>query len=101
MADVELKRAAEMAYREAVPDEPSGDPVLLVHGFPQSSYMWRHLIPALAMAGRRVIAPDLPGYGDSDLERPGPGSAMSRRWSASGRLSALSDSCSSTTTGEA
>ena len=71
MADVELKRAAEMAYREAVPDEPSGDPVLLVHGFPQSSYMWRHLIPALAMAGRRVIAPDLPGYGDSALEPPG------------------------------
>jgi haloalkane dehalogenase len=71
MADGELKRAAGMAYREAAADEPSGDPVLLVHGFPQSSYMWRHLIPALATAGRRVVAPDLPGYGDSELEPPG------------------------------
>jgi hypothetical protein len=36
MADVGLKRAAGMAYREAAPDEPSGDPVLLVHGFPRA-----------------------------------------------------------------
>jgi haloalkane dehalogenase len=68
---VELKREGEMAYREALPDDPSGaDPVLLVHGFPQSSYMWRHLMPAIAASGRRAIAPDLIGYGDSPPDAP-------------------------------
>ncbi|MBA2522793.1 MAG: hypothetical protein H0V25_05615 [Solirubrobacterales bacterium] len=41
MLDVELKREGTIAYREAVPQAPeSGDPVMIVHGFPQSSYMW-------------------------------------------------------------
>src|SRR2546426_2657853 len=46
-------------------------PALCIHGWPQSSYMWRHLLPALASAGRRVLAPDLPGFGDSPPDRPG------------------------------
>jgi haloalkane dehalogenase len=70
VTDVELKREGAIAYREAVPERPSADPVLLVHGFPQSSYMWRHLLPAIADAGRRAIAPDLIGYGDSPPDRP-------------------------------
>jgi pimeloyl-ACP methyl ester carboxylesterase len=51
-------------YREAGPrDAPV---VLLLHGFPTSSHMFRNLIPALA--GRyRVIAPDYPGFGQSDM----------------------------------
>src|SRR5947208_14328479 len=44
---------------------------LLVHGYPESSYMWRHALPALARAGWRAIAPDLPGYGDSEPDPPG------------------------------
>ena len=72
MAGIELKRAGDIAYREALPDDPSGaNPVLLLHGFPESSYMWRHLLPAIAAAGRRAIAPDLPGYGDSPPDPPG------------------------------
>ena len=43
-----------------------GDPVLLLHGWPQHWYMWRHQIPVLAGAGYRVIAPDLRGFGWSD-----------------------------------
>ena len=39
-----------------------GEPVLLLHGFPQSSYEWRHLLPALARAGFRAVAPDQRGY---------------------------------------
>ena len=70
MAQVELKREGAIAYREAVPTQPTGDPVLLIHGFPQSSYMWRHLLPVIADAGRRAIAPDLMGYGDSPPDRP-------------------------------
>src|SRR6478672_2355545 len=49
-----------------VVDEGSGPPVLLLHGFPDSSALWRHQIPALVDAGHRVIAPDLRGFGASD-----------------------------------
>ena len=56
-----------LAYREA----GHGDPVLLVHGYPESSYMWRHVLPALAAAGRRAVAPDLAGFGDSPPDPPG------------------------------
>jgi haloalkane dehalogenase len=46
---------------------------LLVHGYPESSYMWQHALPALADAGWRAHAPDLPGYGDSESAGPGCG----------------------------
>jgi len=49
-----------------VVDEGSGMPVVLLHGFPDSSYLWRHQIPVLVDAGFRVIAPDLRGFGQSD-----------------------------------
>jgi pimeloyl-ACP methyl ester carboxylesterase len=47
-------------------DEGAGPAVLLLHGFPDSSHLWRHQVPALAGAGLRVIAPDLRGFGASD-----------------------------------
>jgi pimeloyl-ACP methyl ester carboxylesterase len=47
-------------------EEGEGYPVLLLHGFPDSSHLWRNQIPALAAAGFRVIAPDLRGFGRSD-----------------------------------
>jgi pimeloyl-ACP methyl ester carboxylesterase len=50
-------------FREAGPKD--GPVVLLLHGFPTSSHMFRRLIPALADK-YRVIAPDYPGYGQSD-----------------------------------
>jgi pimeloyl-ACP methyl ester carboxylesterase len=40
--------------------------VVLLHGWGVSAYLWRHTIPALAGAGWRVFAPDLPGHGLSD-----------------------------------
>lgn len=46
-------------------DQGSGEPVLLLHGYPQSSSCWRHQIPELAMS-HRVIAPDWPGFGRSE-----------------------------------
>jgi haloalkane dehalogenase len=71
-AEIELKRIGDIAYREAVPtDGEVAEPVLCVHGWPQSSYMWRHLLPAVAAEGRRAIALDLPGFGESPPVRPG------------------------------
>ncbi len=46
--------------------EGEGEPVLLLHGFPDSHKLWRYQVPALAAAGYRVIAPDLRGFGQSD-----------------------------------
>ncbi len=43
-----------------------GPLVLLLHGFPQFWWSWRHQLTALAAAGYRVVAPDLRGYGASD-----------------------------------
>ncbi len=42
-----------------------GPPIILVHGFPELAYSWRHQLPALAAAGYRAIAPDMRGYGGS------------------------------------
>jgi len=65
----ELLTAAGMAYRDA--GDGDAPPVLLLHGYPESSYMWRELMPALADAGWRAIAPDLRGFGDSPPDPPG------------------------------
>jgi haloalkane dehalogenase len=64
-----LGRAAGLAYRMAGDSEERV--ALLVHGYPESSYMWEGVLPALAQAGWRAIAPDLPGYGDSEPDPPG------------------------------
>ena len=59
--------AAGLAYREAGEGE---DVALLVHGYPASSYMWEPVLPVLAEAGWRAVAPDLAGYGDSPADPP-------------------------------
>jgi haloalkane dehalogenase len=62
--------AREMAYVEV----GQGDPIVLLHGNPTSSYLWRNVLPHLEPFGR-CIAPDLLGMGDSDkLPDSGPGS---------------------------
>ncbi len=43
-----------------------GPLVLLVHGWPESWYSWRHQLPALAAAGYHAVAPDMRGYGKTD-----------------------------------
>jgi haloalkane dehalogenase len=54
-------RGSRMHYVEA----GQGDPILLLHGNPTSSYLWRNVIPHLSGVGR-CIAPDLIGFGKSD-----------------------------------
>lgn len=53
-----------MAYVDEGPRE--ADPVLLLHGEPSWSFLYRTMIPVLAEAGSRVVAPDLVGFGRSD-----------------------------------
>ncbi len=48
----------------------SGEPVVLLHGFPETSHAWRKVMPALA-AHYTVLAPDLRGFGDSDRPETG------------------------------
>jgi haloacetate dehalogenase len=47
-----------------------GAPVILLHGFPETSYAWRQQVPELAKK-YRVIAPDLRGYGETDKPATG------------------------------
>ena len=59
-----------LAFRE---ERPEGEPVgtlLCVHGFPESSWMWRGVLRAAAAAGWRAIAPDLPASGGSAPDPP-------------------------------
>ena len=50
-------------------EEGDGPLVVLLHGFPEFSYSWRHQLPALARAGFRAVAPDMRGYGQSPKPR--------------------------------
>ncbi|MGH9031129.1 MAG: alpha/beta fold hydrolase [Acidimicrobiia bacterium] len=52
--------------RVAFTDHGEGAPVLLLHGCPFSSVVWRNVIPPLAQAGHRCVAPDLLGLGDTE-----------------------------------
>jgi pimeloyl-ACP methyl ester carboxylesterase len=73
VADETLRRV-ELAHRYAdlgnvrlhYVEAGEGPLVLLLHGFPQFWYEWRHQIPALVEAGFRVVAPDMRGYNLSD-----------------------------------
>ncbi|NJP98533.1 alpha/beta hydrolase [Nonomuraea sp. FMUSA5-5] len=56
----------------------SGSPVVLLHGFPQTHLMWRHVAADLA-ADHTVICPDLRGYGDSDKPADPDGLTYSKR----------------------
>jgi len=57
----------DLFYREA--GDPTAPAIVLLHGFPTSSYMFRNLIPQLART-RHVIAPDYPGFGQSAMPDP-------------------------------
>src|SRR5262245_58029821 len=60
MRTITLKDGITVAYRE----RGSGAPVLLLHGWPTSSYLWRDVMPAIA-EHNSVVAIDLPGFGGS------------------------------------
>jgi len=53
----------DMHVLEAGHEAPDRPLVLLLHGFPELAFSWRHVLPALAAAGWHAVAPDLRGYG--------------------------------------
>ncbi|WAC97550.1 alpha/beta fold hydrolase [Streptomyces sp. NA13] len=59
------RTVATPAGRTHLVEQGTGPLVLLVHGFPESWYSWRHQLPALAAAGYRAVAIDVRGYGRS------------------------------------
>lgn len=58
------KKAKVLGSTMAYVEHGSGDPIVLLHGNPTSSFLWRKVIPELSGLGR-CIAPDLVGMGDS------------------------------------
>jgi soluble epoxide hydrolase/lipid-phosphate phosphatase len=61
-----LSDGTTYGYVNIIPSHASNPTFLLLHGYPSSSYDWRHQIGGLQSAGYGVIAPDLLGYGDTD-----------------------------------
>jgi pimeloyl-ACP methyl ester carboxylesterase len=58
-----MLEANGLRFHARVAGPVRGPLVLLLHGFPESSYGWRHQMEPLAAAGLRVVAPDQRGYG--------------------------------------
>jgi pimeloyl-ACP methyl ester carboxylesterase len=65
MAEITHRIVVANGIRLHVAECGDGPVVLLIHGFPESWYSWRHQLPALAAAGYRAIAMDVRGYGRS------------------------------------
>jgi epoxide hydrolase A/B len=63
---IDLQTIDTGAARLRVAVAGEGPLIVLVHGFPESWYSWRHQIPVLVEAGFRIAAPDVRGYGGSD-----------------------------------
>jgi len=61
----EAQSVSVNGIRLAVHEAGDGPAVVLLHGFPELAFSWRHQLPALASAGYRAIAPDQRGYGAS------------------------------------
>jgi pimeloyl-ACP methyl ester carboxylesterase len=70
MPDINHRTIATNGINLHIAEAGSGPVVLLVHGFPESWYSWRHQLPALAAAGYHAVACDVRGYGRSDAPQP-------------------------------
>ncbi|KAK7397159.1 hypothetical protein VNO78_18326 [Psophocarpus tetragonolobus] len=63
---IEHRRVEVNGIKMHVAEKGKGPVVLLLHGFPELWYSWRHQIVGLSSLGYRVVAPDLRGFGDTD-----------------------------------
>ncbi|KAK3114800.1 hypothetical protein LTR53_006496 [Teratosphaeriaceae sp. CCFEE 6253] len=64
---VQISEAIRLAYRDVKPTGDQRGTIVLIHGFPQTSYQFRHIMPLLAAEGYRCVAPDYRGAGKSSL----------------------------------
>jgi pimeloyl-ACP methyl ester carboxylesterase len=62
--------ANEIGFHALAAGPEDGPLVLLLHGFPELARSWRHQLTALAAAGYRAVAPDMRGYGETELRGP-------------------------------
>lgn len=65
-AEITQRRVRTNGIELNIAEAGEGPLVLLLHGFPESWYSWRHQLAPLAAAGYRAVAPDMRGYGKSD-----------------------------------
>ena len=63
--NVEISNGLRVHYLEANLSKNQKPTALLLHGFPELSFSWRKIMPALADEGFRIIAPDMRGYGQT------------------------------------
>jgi len=66
-----VRSVSPRGFSQVTVDEGSGCPILLVHGWPETKRIWWRNVAPLAAAGFRVIAPDLRGFGESDVAPDG------------------------------
>lgn len=66
MAEITQRTVQTNGITMRIAEAGEGPLVLLLHGFPESWYSWRHQLPALAEAGYHAVAPDVRGYGGTD-----------------------------------
>src|SRR3712207_6269312 len=66
MTEISHRVVETNGIRMHVAEAGNGPLVVLLHGFPESWYSWRHQLRALAQAGYHVVAPDQRGYGLTD-----------------------------------
>ena len=66
LSGINQRRVGTNGIEVNIAEQGEGPLVLMLHGFPESWYSWRHQIPAVAGAGFHAVAPDMRGYGKSD-----------------------------------
>lgn len=76
MSEIRHRFIESNGIRMHLAEQGEGPLVLLLHGFPELWYSWRHQLPALAQAGFRAVAPDVRGYGQTDAPEPVEGYSM-------------------------
>lgn len=70
MAEITQRTIAANGINIRIAEAGTGPVVLMIHGFPESWYSWRHQLKALADAGYHAVAPDVRGYGGTDAPEP-------------------------------
>src|SRR6202521_1107860 len=70
MTDITHRTIKTNGINMHVAEAGEGPLVLMIHGWPESWYSWRHQLPALAAAGYHAVAPDVRGYGQTDKPQP-------------------------------